>query len=266
MSDHVPRRTRRSALSAQLGVIHALVLREMQLRFGQSKVGYLWLVAEPMMLGFGISVIHWMTDRGLPNNIPVFLFYALGYTPFYMFRGILTRNAGAIGGSMALLYHRSIKLHDLTMSRTLLEASACAAVIALLVLGGAVFAGAWPAHPGLFVLSLLLSALLGHGFGTLLAALIVFFEPLERLVHPLTYLMMPFSAAFIMLNNVNPAARETMLLNPLAHVHEALRHAQWGDKLVSYFNIPYVLLWVLILNVLAMAALRAARPHISMAR
>jgi capsular polysaccharide transport system permease protein len=238
----------------------------MQLRFGQSKVGYLWLVAEPLMLGFGISLIHWMTDRGLPNNIPVFLFYALGYTPFYMFRSIVTRNAGAIGNSMQLLSHRSIKLHDLTMARTLLEAAACSTVTAILVLGGIIFAGIWPAHPGLFVLSLVLSALLGHGFGTLLASLIVFVEPLERIVHPLTYLMMPFSAAFLMLDNVTPEARARLLYNPLAHVHEALRHAQWGDKIVSYYDIPYVMLWVLILNLLAVAALRAARPHLTMAQ
>ncbi|MBO1081342.1 ABC transporter permease [Roseomonas haemaphysalidis] len=266
MSDHVPRRARRGALSAQLGVLHALVLREMQLRFGQSKVGYLWLVAEPMMLGFGVSLIHWMTDRGLPNNIPVFLFYALGYAPFYMFRGILTRNAGAITHSMPLLYHRSVKLHDLTMARTLLEAAACSVVIGLLVVGGGLFGGYWPAHPGLFVVSLVFSALIGHGVGTLLAALIVFVEPVERLVHPLTYLMMPFSAAFLMLASVTPATRDALLYNPLANVHEAMRHAQWGDKVVSYFSLPYVMLWILILNVLAMAAMRAARPRLSMAR
>ena len=264
MSDHVPRRARRGALSAQLGVLHALVLREMQLRFGQSKVGYLWLVAEPMMLGFGVSLIHWMTDRGLPNNIPVFLFYALGYAPFYMFRGILTRNAGAITHSMPLLYHRSVKLHDLTMSRTMLEVVACMAVVALLVGGGIVFLDEWPAYPGLFVLSLLLSALLGHGFGTLLASLTTFYEPLERLIHPLTYLMMPFSGAFVMLSSVTPSAREALLYNPLVHVHEAMRYAQWGDRIVAYYDIPYTLLWVLILNVLAIASLRVARRHLTM--
>ncbi len=256
---------RRGPLATQLGVIHALVLREMQRRFGQSRMGYLWLVAEPLMLGFGVSLIHWMTDRGMPNGIPVFLFYALGYTPFYMFRSIVTRNAGAIHHSMPLLYHRSVKLHDLTLARTILETAACSAVIAMLVVGGVIFGGFWPAHPGLFILSLLLSALIGHGVGTLLAALIVFYEPLERLVHPMTYLMMPFSAAFVMLSSITPASREAILLNPLAHVHEALRHAQWGDRIVSYFDIPFVLLCVLVLNFLAIAALRAARPHISMA-
>ena len=264
MSGHVPQRVRRSALSSQLGVLHALLVREMQQRFGRSRIGYVWLLAEPLLLGFGIAVLHWMTESHLPNNIPVFLFYALGYMPFYMFRSILTRNAGAIPQSMQLLFHRNIKLHDRTMSRTMLEVVACMAVVALLVGGGIVFLGEWPAYPGLFVLSLLLSALLGHGFGTLLASLITFYEPLERVIHPLTDLMMPFSGAFVMLSSVTPSAREALLWVPLVHVHEAMRYAQWGDRIVAYYNIPYTLLWVLVLNVLAIASLRVARRHLTM--
>jgi capsular polysaccharide transport system permease protein len=265
MSSFVPHRRQGSALAAQIRVLHALVLREMQLRFGQSHIGYIWLIGEPLMLALGVSSIHWLSDHGLPNNIPVFLFYGLGYAPFYMFRGILTRNAGAIMNSRNLLYHRSIKLHDLTMSRTILEAAACVPVILLLVVIGILFAGQWPADPGLFVFSLVLSALLGHGFGTFLAALIVLYEPLDRFVHPLTYLMMPLSGAFGMLDSLPESARNVLLWNPLAHVHEALRYAEWGDRIVAYYNIPYVLLWVLILNFMGMIGLRAARPYVTTA-
>ncbi|MBO1076013.1 ABC transporter permease [Roseomonas marmotae] len=263
MSAHVPRRRSVNTLAAQIRVIHALVIREMQLRFGQSRLGYLWLVGEPMILAVGISTVHWVSGHGLPNNIPIFLFYGLGYAPFFMFRSIMARNATAVVGSSNLLFHRSIKLHDLTMSRTVLEAAACIPVILIFVLGGIIFAGIWPSDPGLFVLSLIFSALLGHGLGTLTAALIVFFEPLERVVHPLTYLMMPLSGAFGMLDSLPEGARNVLLYNPLAHVHEALRYAQWGDRLVAYYSIPYILICILVLNLVAIAALRAARPHVS---
>lgn len=263
MSGYVPRRRQTSALATQLRVIHALVIRGMQLRFGQSRTGYLWLVGEPMMLAFGVSTIHWLSNHGLPNNIPIFLFYGLGYAPFYMFRGIVTRNAGAIMSSRSLLFHNNIKLHDLTMSRTILEAAACTPIILLLVVGGIIFGGYWPSNPGLFVVSLGMSALLGHGFGTLLAALIVFYEPLERFTHPMTYLMMPISGAFVMVDSLPDAARDLLLLNPLVHVHEAMRYAQWGDLIVAHYDIPYVLLWILILNFLGITALRAARPYVT---
>jgi capsular polysaccharide transport system permease protein len=261
---NVPWRHKHGGLSAQARVVYALLMREMQMRFGRSRIGYVWLVGEPLMLAIGISSIHWFSDRGLPNNIPVFMFYGMGYLPFFMFRGIMTRNAGAIQGNIQLLYHRSIKLHDLTIARSLLEAAACAPVIMLFILGGIFFADVWPAKPGLFVLSLVLSALLAHGFATIITSLIVFVESLERLIHPLTYLMMPFSGAFAMVDSLPQNYQNILLWNPLVHVHEAFRDAQWGDKIVSHYNIPYVLLWILIFNLLAMAALRAARPHVSL--
>lgn len=263
MSGYVPRRRQGTALAGQFRVLHALVIREMQLRFGQSRLGYVWLVGEPLMLCLGISAMHWASGHGLPNDLPIFLFYGLSYAPFYMFRAILSRNAGAIHSGRPLLYHHSIKLHDLTMSRTILDAAACIPVILLLVVGGILYGGYWPAHPGLFVLSLLLSALLGHGLGTFVAAMLVFYEPLERLVHPMTYLMMPISGAFAMVDTLPKSAQDFLLWVPLVHVHEAMRYAQWGDLIVAHYNIPYVLLWVLILNCLGMIALRAARPYVT---
>lgn len=263
MSGHVPTRQRRSALTAQLSVIHALVLREMQLRFGESKLGYLWLVGEPLLLAFGISAVHWVTGHDI-GDIPVFLFYALGYSPFFMFRAIVNRNATAVTGSSNLLFHQNIKVNDLTISRTVMEAAACITVVMLIVCFAIFIDGAWPAHPGLFVLGLLLSAIVSHGFSSLLAALVVFYEPLERMIHPLTYLMMPFSGAFLMMSSVTPEYRQILLWNPMVHVHEAIRHAQWGDRLVSYYDISYVLLWALILNLLGIAALRAARPYVTL--
>ncbi|EHL96884.1 ABC-2 type transporter [Acetobacteraceae bacterium AT-5844] len=265
MSGNVPQRRRDGGLAAQLRVLQALVIREMLGRFGQSRVGYIWLVGEPVMLAVGISTIHWLSDRGLPNNIPTFLFYGLGYAAFFMFRAVVTRCAGAINGNLNLLYHRSISLHDLIIARTLVEFVAVVPVILLFILGGLLYADVWPAYPGLFALSLVLSALLGHGVGALLAALIVLYEPLERIVHPLTYLMMPLSAAFAMVDSMPPAAQEIILKNPLAHVNEAIRYAQWGDKIIAHYDLSFVTFWVIIFNFMGMVALRAVRSRISMA-
>lgn len=265
MSDNVPQRLRDGGFAAQLRVIQALVIRTLLGRFGQSRAGYFWLVGEPVMLAVGVSTIHWFAGHDLPNNIPVFLFYGLGYAAFFMFRSVISRCAGAISGNINLLYHRSISLHDLILARTVVEFVAVVPVILIFMLGGMLYADVWPANPGLFALSLVLSALLGHGGGALLAALIVLYEPLERLVHPMTYLMMPLSAAFVLVDSMPPGAQEVILKNPLAHINEAIRYAQWGDKIVAHFDLSFVTLWVLILNFLGLAALRAVRSRISIA-
>ena len=53
-----------------------------------------------------------------------------------------------------------------------------------------------------------------------------------------------------------------MLWMPLVHVHEMIRDGQFGDHLTSYYSYPYLIGWVLGVNLLGLAALRAVRPRL----
>jgi capsular polysaccharide transport system permease protein len=264
MSDNIPRRIQKNALEGQLRVIHALVIREMLTRFGASRLGYLWLVGEPAMLAFGVSTIHWASGHSIGNNIPPFLFYGLGYAPFFMFRSIFTRNASAVVASRSLLFHRSIALHDICISRSLVEFVAIVPIVAIFVVIGLFYMEVWPSNLGVMMLALCLSAVLSHGFGCLIGALVVFYEPLERITHPLTYLMMPLSGAFFMVESMPPELQSAFLWVPLVHVHEMFRDGMWGGKIISHYSISYVLLWILAVNLLGMAALRVSRQKVSL--
>ena len=264
MIGNVPRRTPQSAVAAQIRVIGALFMRELLTRFGTSRIGYVWLVAEPMLLGLMISLMHWASGHDLPNQLPTFLFYALGYVPFFMFRSIVNRGSNGLQANISLLFHRSISPHDVMLARNLMEAAVCTLVVLCFQLGGILLADEWPEQQALFLCGLALSALLANGLGALFASLQVFWEPMERLVHPFTYLLMPLSAPFYMVDSLAPEARDLLLWNPLVHVHEMNRWALFGDRVVSHYDVSYVLAWILGLNLLGLAGLRAARPRLSM--
>nr|WP_305123542.1 ABC transporter permease [Roseomonas sp. GC11] len=251
-------------MATQLRVIGALIMRELLTRFGRSRTGYFWLLAEPMMLAISISSLHVLSGHDLPNGLPTFWFYAMGYTPFVMFRSIVNRGANVIDANMSLLYHRNITLLDLSIARNMMEAVVCSTIILLFMTVAALFFDEWPHRPALFFLGLIESALLAHGFAMLLASLEVFYEPVERFVHPITYMLMPISATFYMLSSLPYEAREAMLWNPIVHVHEMNRWAMFGDRIVPYYDISYVWLWIIGLNLLGMAGLRAARPRLTM--
>jgi len=263
--ENVPRREVVSGGVAQLRVISALFMREMLTRFGRSRVGYIWLFAEPMILATVISSLHWLTKHELPNNLPTFMFYAMGYTPFLMFRSMVNRGANAIRANMSLLYHNRIGLLDVMVARNLLEMMVCLNICVIFIVIAAVFFGEIPHQPAAFAAGLLMSALLAHGLGMVLASAQVVWEAIEHLVHPFTYLLMPISATFYMLDMMPPATRELLLWNPLVHVHELNRWAMFGDRVVPYYDISYVLAWILGLNILGMAGLRVARPRLGMA-
>jgi capsular polysaccharide transport system permease protein len=260
----VPLRQRSNGFDAQLRVIHALFMRELLTRFGRSRIGYVWLVLEPMSLALMISTLHWASGKDLPNNIPIFLFYALGYLPFMLFRSIVSRGSNAVSANISLLYHRDVKLHDVLVARNAMEAGVCTIAIALVMLVASLFFDEAPHEPALFALALLLYALLAHGLGMVFASLMTIWEPFEHVVHPFTYIMMPLSGTFFMLQQMGTEQRDALLLIPLVHIAEMCRWAQWGDRVVPYYDISYVLWWILALNLLGMAGLRVARPRIAM--
>ncbi|PWC27856.1 sugar ABC transporter permease [Pseudoroseomonas aestuarii] len=260
----VPRRAPSSPLAAQIRVISALFMRELLTRFGRSRVGYIWLIGEPLMLALMISALHWASGSHLPNDLPTFLFYGMGYVPFLMFRSIASRGAAAVTSNISLLFHRSITLLDLMIARNIMETLVCMTLVALFVLGGMLTIGEIPHHPGQLILGLVLSALLGHGLAMLLGSLQVFVEFTERLVHPFTYILMPISAPFYMVETMPPNVREMLLWNPLVHINEMNRWSMFGDRIVPHYDLGYVMIWVLGLNLLGMAGLRAARPRLSM--
>ncbi|MDJ0389786.1 ABC transporter permease [Roseomonas sp. E05] len=264
MIGDVPRREQMSPAAAQAGVISALFIREMLTRVGRSRLGILWLMAEPIILSSMISLLHWATRSELPNGLPVFLFYALSYVPFMMFRSIVNRGSSGIQANISLLHHRRITLLDVMVARNLMEMMVCATVIALYMVIATLFLGEPPHAPALFVFGLALSALLANGLAMVLGSAQVVWEWIEHLVHPFTYLMLPISAAFFMLDMMPQETRELLLWNPLVHVHEMNRWAQFGDRVTPYYDISYVLLWIVLLNLLGMAGLRVARSRLSM--
>ena len=56
-----------SALAKQIGVIHALFVRDALARFGHENLGFFWVIVEPLMFTTGIMVL-W--NIGHTNSIP----------------------------------------------------------------------------------------------------------------------------------------------------------------------------------------------------
>jgi capsular polysaccharide transport system permease protein len=108
-------------LAVQARVIGAVIMRELHTRYGRDNIGYLWLIAEPLMLGTIISALH--SGGGHENGINPVAFTVVGYCNFIMFRGIVNRSEGSIHANVPLLYHRMVTVLDITFGRALLEAA-----------------------------------------------------------------------------------------------------------------------------------------------
>lgn len=245
----------------QLRVIAALMLREMSTRFGRDNLGYLWLFLEPMMLGGAIGTLHHFSGHGMPGGLNPFVFWVIGYIPFYLFRGVVNRAPVGIVGNQSLLYHRRITILDIMLSRHLLEGAAVGiALFVYLVLFGATL-GDWPPEPGMIVLGMVLMLGLAQGLAFLIAAGSVYTELFERLTHLVTYLFMGLTGAFFMVFWLPTDLQAAALTIPTVHCFEMVRYGLYGTLVPTTFDIGYVVAWVAVLNLLGMAALRKARRH-----
>lgn len=263
MSDRVaPEASLYDCFRIQSRVIGALILREMGTRFGRDNLGYLWLFLEPLMLGSAIGFLHYVSGHGMPGGLDPFVFWTIGYVPYFLFRSIVNRAPNSVAGNQSLLYHRRVTLLDIMLARHLLEGAAVGIALAVFLLAFGVVLGTWPKEPGLIVLGMLLMLGLSHGLALLIAAGSVYTELFERVTHLFTYLSIGILGAFFMVFWLPTELQQAALLVPTVHCFELVRHGLYGTLVPTHYDIGYVIAWAAALNLLGMAALRKARRHL----
>ena len=247
------------AFAVQRRVVGALLLRELSSRFGRENMGFVWLFLEPALLGGTIGLVHHISGHQLPGGPNVFVFWVLGYIPYYLMRAVINSAPSAIRSNQTLLYHRRITILDIMISRGLLDgASVLGAYAGFTLFFGAAF-GEWPASPGKVLIGLALMLGVAQGVALLIAAGSVRTELFDRITHLAVYLSLPISGAFYMVFWLPTEAQRMALWIPTVHCFELVRDGQFGDALPTTYDIPYLLGVIAVLNLLGMAALRHAR-------
>jgi capsular polysaccharide transport system permease protein len=247
------------ALRIQIRVIGALLMREMATRFGRDNLGYLWLFAEPLMLGGAVSLVHHASGGAMPGGINVTMFAIIGYMPFYALRGVINRAPSAVVANQSLLYHRRVTLLDIVVARNLLEGMAVTGAMALFLGWFGMTLDEWPQEPALVFIGMIAMVALAHGLSMVIAACSIVSELPERITHLLTYLSMPFTGAFYMVFWLPTEVQEAALLLPTLHCYELMRFGMYGTKVPTTFDVGYILIWIAGLNLAGMLALRVAR-------
>lgn len=214
-------------LGVQAEVLAALILREMHVRFGRDNIGYLWMIGEPMMFASAISTLHAIYSQSHSTaDIRAFPFTLIGYTIFIILRGVVNRAEGALESSVPMLYHRMVSIFDVMLARTVLEVVGCFSAFVVLCTLAVLLGYANPPPRPLYIL-MAFGWMLWLSFAlSLIVAGATFDRPLAgRLVHPITYFLIPLSGAFWMMSWLPPQFQSYMAWNPMLTIFE---HARYG--------------------------------------
>lgn len=228
-----PRLSRRSSGEIVQHSLYAFVLREMRDRFGRSRWGYLWAIAQPILFMVGLMGLRVLLGRGRQDIYDVngMYFFWLGLAPFFMFLNGLNRAMGSTRAYRALFQFRQVQPVDVMLVRLFIEFATMCIVFVIVVTGFWWFGVTISADDILgFVVVILL--LFGFTFGCVLAAEVsITLAPDSRqLINIIERPLFLISGTFFTIDQVPPGVREWLLWNPLLHGVDLAR----GTMLAKY--------------------------------
>lgn len=251
------------SFAIQRRVIRALLLRELITRFGRENLGVLWLVGEPMIFTLGVAALWTATGAHHGSDLPIVAFAITGYSSVLIWRNTVGRCAGGIRDNSSLLYHRNVRVIDVYATRILLEVCGATASLAVLTL---IFLATDSVHPLVDPLTVVGAWIMLAWFGAALATFIgsaAAFTPLiDRIWHPLSYLLFPLSGAAYMVDWLPPAGQEVVLLLPMVHGVELLREGFFGHVVRTHHDLGYMATCNLVLTLAGLFLLRGAARRV----
>lgn len=253
----------RQGWDIQVRVIGALMLRELTTRYGRENIGFLWVMAEPLLFAVLVAVF-WRVMKGpFDFGVDIVAFVVTGYIPLVLFRTCMSRGVKSFTANGGLMYHRQIKVLDLLLVRFLVEliGHMMAYVFVGTVLG---VLGYFP-RPfdlGFIMLGGFYYALFTFSVMLVVASLSEMSETIEKIVPVTTYLMIPFSGAFFLVSALTPGAANAVLYSPAVHGMEMMRYGVFGPSIDPHFSYLYPLQFCLPCMALGLLLCRVVRSRL----
>lgn len=246
--DQLLKLTPRSGIKVMSASIRALFLRELQTRFGQYRLGYLWVLLEPLFtIGIMVILFGSIMHKILPGiNYEIFLIN--GIIPFLMFRTGVSQAMSAVGSNQGLFSYKPVKPIDAMLARSLLELflkfiAYIAFSLAFLWVG---YDMSFSRLPELLSYWLILFVLM-VAFGLIFMVLADFSKEIEKFVSVTFLLLYLMSGVLYSIQIISPEYREYLLWNPLIHIFELMRNAVAPSYiLVSGISLSYVIVWTIV--------------------
>ncbi|MET0155667.1 MAG: ABC transporter permease [Rickettsiales bacterium] len=220
----------RAAYVEQLRVVHALLMREMLLRFGGNRLGLAYMFSEPFaVVGFIIAM------RGIfggfsPYGIEVIVFVATGALPFFYFRNCVSKLMACASAAKSLMVITEVKLLDTYVARILLESviylTMFAAVLATLHL--LEYETAVPDDALRVLFGMTSAGALGFGIGLCCAAAQTVAPVVKGAISFILRVLLWISGVFFSITSVPMQYRWFLTWNPVFHLMEYIRAAHFA--------------------------------------
>lgn len=245
-------------------VIGALLLRELHTRYGRENIGFLWIIGEPILFCGSVTILWTAMRPAHDHGLPMTAIVVSGYVPLTIWRHCIMRAVKAFESNGSLLFHRQVTPLDIILSRVILEVMGTL-MAGLIVTVGAIIIGFMkaPVDYGMLYLGLAFQIMFSLASALLIASLSELSELVEKSVAVLSYLALPFSGAFSMVDWLPPRFRWVLLWSPSVNNIEMIRAGQFGSLAHAHYDMVYDTWITFLLLLIGLSLTLRVRRHIS---
>jgi capsular polysaccharide transport system permease protein len=231
---------RHSPWFSQYLVIRALLNREVATRFGEYKLGFFWMLFEPLagvvIVGMVIGTI---AQRSVPE-IPYPFFLLNGFLMLKLFSGPMISAVNAIGTNQGLLVYPAVKPLDTFLARFVFDLLTTVFSFVLFCAIG-MWMGIQVSLGSLHVLAFgyLLTWLTGCSLGLIFGVAAAHYKEVDKIVPVLQRPLLFVSAVLYPTAQLPAASQKVLFMNPLVHTIELSRKALFPYYSVDGANFVY---------------------------
>lgn len=247
----------------QFQVIYALIMREIHTRYGRENIGFLWVIGEPILFCAGVAVLWTAIRPSHEHGLPMTAIVITGYVPLTMWRHCLGHSVKAFEANGSLLFHRQVTPTLIIVARACLEMIGTM-MAGLVVACGAIFLGFMkpPQYYGILYLGLGFHMLFCMAMAMIFASLSEMSDLVEKAVSISTYLFLPFTGAFSMVNWLPAKYRWYMMISPSVDNIEMIREGEFGLNAHAHYDIFYNFWITLLLLIVGLYLTQRVRRYI----
>ncbi|MEP9353631.1 hypothetical protein ABLE93_08535 [Xanthobacter sp. KR7-65] len=239
-----------AASSMHARVVGAVIMRDLQTRFGTGYFGFLLGLVMPLghlTVAIGVTLL---LGRPAPLGSDNAVFLMTGVLPFILWLYSHRQIMLTLAQNRPLLYFPGVDVFDLFAARIILEVVTGTLVVIIVlatlsILGHDLLIYSWRG----FVFALILSWILGIATGLAFGALGAFAPVAFLFGNIIGPLLWAISGIFFLPDSLPDVVRTILSYNPLCQIIDCLRVAYYSEYSSSFFD-PYIL-YVSILVLLA---------------
>lgn len=248
----------------QRRVIGALLMREITARYGRHGLGAGWVVADPLTFAVPVLLLWSAVRAPFEHNLPMMAILWSGYLPILLFRHLGGRMVHAIRNSAGLLYHRSITVLDIFLSKAILEiAENLISALLVYLLFYSLGALQAPADLVLLFVGYFYTIWWCVAVALIVCALSEYSEWVEKIWSPYSYTYIFFGGFGYMAAWLPIWMRKFALLQPSLQAYEMIRGAILGDAVKTYYDFGYDTFALAILTLIGLMALWEVRKRVA---